>query len=80
MTSQLRLRLKTYSAYSLGCAIAWAVIFVVGAILAKPSPTHNILWVFAGWTLGWVSATIARYVYPPPKRWLHTNSTKRPTE
>jgi hypothetical protein len=23
---------------------------------------------FAGWVLGWTSATIARYVYPPPKR------------
>jgi hypothetical protein len=22
---------------------------------------------FAGWVLGWTSATIARYVYPPPK-------------
>jgi hypothetical protein len=27
------------------------------------------LLVFGGWWICWVSATIARYVYPPPKRW-----------
>jgi hypothetical protein len=26
-----------------------------------------ILLVFAGWAIGWLSATIARVVYPPPK-------------
>jgi hypothetical protein len=25
--------------------------------------------VFFGFCIGWVSTTIARYVYPPPKRW-----------
>jgi hypothetical protein len=25
--------------------------------------------VFAGWWIGWISATIARAVYPPPARW-----------
>jgi hypothetical protein len=24
--------------------------------------------VFAGWVIGWLSATIARAIYPPPKR------------
>jgi hypothetical protein len=24
--------------------------------------------VFGGWVIGWLSATIARIVYPPPKR------------
>jgi hypothetical protein len=28
-----------------------------------------ILLVFFGWCIGWVSETIARYIYPPPKRW-----------
>jgi len=30
---------------------------------------HNILIVFAGFVIGWLSATIARYVYPPPKKY-----------
>jgi len=29
--------------------------------------------VFGGWTIAWVSTTIARYVYPPPKRWFKAN-------
>ena len=33
---------------------------------------HDVLLVFAGWTLCWISATIARSVYPPPRRWLES--------
>jgi hypothetical protein len=29
---------------------------------------HKFVLVFAGWVIGWLSATIARAVYPPPKR------------
>jgi hypothetical protein len=34
---------------------------------AGSSHTHGLLLVFAGWVIGWTSATIARAVYPPPK-------------
>jgi hypothetical protein len=30
---------------------------------------QTTLLVFSGFCIGWVSTTIARYVYPPPKRW-----------
>src|SRR5205823_332661 len=30
---------------------------------------QTYLLVFFGFCIGWVSTTIARYVYPPPKRW-----------
>ena len=49
------LRFRNYWIYSAGLAIAWAVVL--------------ILLVFFGFCIGWVSTTIARYVYPPPKRW-----------
>jgi hypothetical protein len=29
---------------------------------------HTFLLVCGGWAIGWLSATIARSVYPPPKR------------
>ena len=62
----MRRRLNTYTAYSIGCFVVWAVIFAIGA--AHPKNTgHTVVLLFAGWTLGWLSATIARYVYPPPK-------------
>ena len=64
----MRSRLNTYTAYSIGCAIVWAVILALVATAGTKHTAHKVLLVFAGWVLGWTSATIARYVYPPPKR------------
>jgi hypothetical protein len=63
----MRLRLNTYTAYSIGCAIVWAAILAVAATTGKKDTLHKLLLVFGGWALGWTSATIARWVYPPPK-------------
>jgi hypothetical protein len=56
---------KSYTAYSIGCGIVWALIWVVIAVTGT-SHSHAILLVFGGWVIGWTSATIARAVYPPP--------------
>jgi hypothetical protein len=64
----MRRRTSTYTAYGIGCFIVWALIFTIGAM--HPKDTHHaIVLLFAGWALGSLSATIARYVYPPPKKW-----------
>jgi hypothetical protein len=42
------------------------ILSVLGA-LGKKEKLRRILPVFGGWWVGWTSATIARYVYPPPK-------------
>jgi hypothetical protein len=60
-------RTRTYTAYSIGCAVVWAVLLAVVAAKASSHSVHNILLVFFGWVIGWVSATIARFVYPPPR-------------
>ncbi len=60
---------KTYTAYSIGCAVVWAVILIVVASVASKDKAHTFLLVFGGWVIGWLSATIARAVYPPPRRW-----------
>ena len=57
---------KTYTGYSIGCAVVWAVILTLVAV-KYPNRLHTYLLVGAGWWIGWVSATIARSVYPPPK-------------
>jgi hypothetical protein len=62
-------RFRTYVAYSVGALIAWAAILLVVAFGA-PAYTQTILLVFGGWTIGWLSGSIGRYVYPPPRRWL----------
>jgi hypothetical protein len=60
-------RMNSYTAYSAGCAIVWAVILIAVAAGASTAKLHVFLLIFAGWVIGWASATIARHVYPPPK-------------
>jgi hypothetical protein len=66
---------RSYTAYSFGVAVVWAIVLALGAIVdrhAKFSATtfDVLLLVFGGFAIGWVSATIARFVYPPPRKWL----------
>lgn len=70
----MRHRLQSYTAYSIGCAIAWAAILGALTALGKKEKLRRFLPMFGGWWMGWTSATIARYVYPPPKSrppWVH---------
>jgi hypothetical protein len=62
------LRFRTYWFYSAGLAIVWAMILLTLALQGSER-LQTILLVFGGYCIGWVSTTIARYVYPPPKRW-----------
>ena len=41
----------------------------LASVLDLPGKRHNVFLVFFGCAIGWVSATIARYVYPPPKKY-----------
>jgi len=65
----MKLSFKTYTVYSISCAVVWAIIFGVVRFEASKDTEHNFTVLFFGWTIGWLSATIARSVYPPPKRW-----------
>lgn len=59
---------RNYWVYSIGLAVAWALILlIVGIVDAQKLPMFAL--VFGGFAICWVSATIARYVYPPPARW-----------
>jgi hypothetical protein len=63
------LRVRNYWVYSAGLAIAWAVVLLLALAIGGRKRAQRILLVFFGFCIGWVSTTIARYVYPPPKRW-----------
>ncbi|MHB1987240.1 MAG: hypothetical protein ACYCSF_04525 [Acidimicrobiales bacterium] len=65
---------RNYWAYSIGCFLVWAVLVAVVVAKGNKDATRNILLVFGGWSIAWVSTTIARFVYPPPKRWLTAHS------
>lgn len=64
----MRRRYGTYTAYSIACAIVWMVILAVVSTVGDAASRHTFLLVCGGWAIGWLSATIARSVYPPPKR------------
>ena len=65
---------RSYGTYTAGCAIAWAIVLT---ILASTESGHRmtLIWcVFIGWIIGWSSATFARFVYPPPAKWLRKDT------
>ena len=64
---------RNYWVYSLGCLVVWSILLAVVTARGNNATTHNVLLVFGGWCIAWVSTTIARFVYPPPKRWRQTN-------
>jgi hypothetical protein len=60
---------RTYTAYSIGCVIAWAILLPAVAALDSKDILRTVVVLCGGWWIGWISATIARAVYPPPARW-----------
>lgn len=69
---EVRRRLATYGTYrtyAIGCVVAWLLVLLVTERTADASRRHAVLVTCAGWWVGWLSATIARHVYPPPARW-----------
>jgi hypothetical protein len=62
----------SYLGFSIGCAAAWAVIWILLATLASTRTVHAVAYVFLGWVIGWFTATLARVVYPAPRRTVLT--------
>jgi hypothetical protein len=65
---------RNYWVYSVVCLVVWSILLVVVAAKGNNHRTQDILLVFGGWCIAWVSTTIARFVYPPPKRWLEPST------
>jgi hypothetical protein len=62
-------RFRNYWVYSTGLAVAWAVVLTLVLAIHGATRAQAYLLIFMGFCIGWVSTTIARYVYPPPERW-----------
>ncbi|HVS58526.1 MAG TPA: hypothetical protein VHD60_02175 [Candidatus Saccharimonadales bacterium] len=54
---------RSYATWSIACFAVWAIIFVVGFVFNLHRDGHPVLYVFFGWVLGWLGATIARRIY-----------------
>ena len=63
----MKLHTRSYTAYSIGCGVVWAVILAYVAAKAGKDTRHTFNLLGLGWGPGWLSATIARAVYPPPR-------------
>jgi hypothetical protein len=57
----------TYVGYSIACAFVWATILAAVWTQAGDGTRHTFAVFFGGWAIGWLSASIGRLVYPPPK-------------
>jgi hypothetical protein len=60
-------RLNKYATYSIACGLVWVVILTGVGLAASTSKFHTFALVAGGWAIGWLSATIGRSAYPPPK-------------
>jgi hypothetical protein len=65
----MKLIQKDYVGYSIARAVVWAIVLAVIAGRASKASAHALLLVALGWRICWISATIARLVYPPPRKW-----------
>lgn len=68
-------RFHNFWVYSVGLVVAWAVVFAAVGVLRGEATVREVLLVFAGFCIAWVSTTIARYVYPPPAKWTSGRRT-----
>ena len=71
-------RMNTYTAYSIGSFVAWAVIWAILGSFEKKVTLGYIFAIFFGWCIGWASATIGRALYPPPKKVYLTGDSRQP--
>lgn len=60
----MKQHLHSYTAYSIGCAIVCVAILLAAATREDRSVLRRLRMVCGGWWLGWLSASIARLVYP----------------
>ncbi len=65
--TEIRSRLNTYTGYSIGCAVTWGALLAAGRAVLDTKSWEMLRLGAAGWWGGWLSATIARVGYPPPR-------------
>lgn len=57
----------TYLGYSIGCAVVWGAILAAAQRRLDPQSQRTLRMCAGAWWSGWMSATIARLGYPPPR-------------
>jgi hypothetical protein len=60
--------MNTYTGYSISCAGVWAVILAIARRRLDGEAWNRVWRGCLAWWIGWTSATIARAVYPAPRK------------
>jgi hypothetical protein len=63
----MSIRRKSYKAYSVGLLVSWAIALSLIWWLKGDAALESASKLCMGFFLGWLSATIARHVYPKEK-------------
>ncbi len=67
---------RNYWSYSVPLAVTWAITLFLAVKIRGVEKAREYVLVFFGFWIGWVSTTIARYIYPPPGKWLENHRQK----
>jgi hypothetical protein len=59
---------NTYTSYGVGSAVVWVALLATGRRVLDDENWDRLRLSAAGWWTGWLSATIARIGYPPPRK------------
>lgn len=62
-------RFRNYWIFSAAIAIVWAIAITMHTLIGGGSMLRDTFLIFGGFAIGWVATTVARYVYPPARRW-----------
>jgi hypothetical protein len=62
-----RSRLDSYTGYSITCALVWAALLLAARCGRDPGAQRTLRLACGAWWSGWLSASIARAAYPPPR-------------
>ena len=63
----MNIRRKSYRAYSVALLVSWAIALILIWWIKGDAGLESAFKLCMGFFLGWLSATIARYVYPKEK-------------
>ena len=61
-------RFRNYWIFSAAIGIVWLIVIIIRVTIGGATLRDTLL-IFGGFAVGWVATTIARYVYPPARRW-----------
>lgn len=71
------LKHRNYWTYSIACFVVWGILLVLTAAKSRSGRFHDLhpRFLLAGPSAG-SRPTIARSVYPPPRRWLQQGENR----